>query len=242
MGRKYKSSDVKPLLVTARLISPLCQDAPNLDSLLEEAMLVKMPSIIASRNGYRHETALNPQRGDVIQAGRIPIPLGRRQLGKWNVPQCSSPILSEVQAETVGYVNRKFPTEYGFMLATKQQTKVSVADGEFRSYHLPRRERLVTHVRWFAVGNANRMRQLLKAVVAIGKETNIGYGRVGEWTVERIDDDFSWFADSPDGKVLMRPLPVIKGLPEITGARKALASCVSPYWLPSNFTEVWLPC
>lgn len=233
----------RPLLVTAELTTPLCDDPPHLDALLESAMMVKMPSVLASRNGHRHATPLVPQRGDTLEVGKIPIPLGRRKIGGWWVPLCSSPILSKVEAEWTDHINRKFPSEYGFLLREKERTKISVADGEFRSYHLPRRARLVQQVRWFACGKAKEMRQLLRSIVAIGHETNIGYGRVAKWEVEHIEEDLTWFADSPEGKVLMRPLPACEALPaNLIGARKSFGACVSPYWLPSRFTEVMLPC
>lgn len=233
----------RPLLVTAELTTPLCDDAPQLDALLESTMLYKMPSVVASRNGHRHETPLAPQRGDNLEVGKIPIPLGRRKIGGWWIPLCSAPILSDVEAEWTVYINRKFPSEYGFMLKEKERTKISVSNAEFRSYHLPRRARLVQQVRWFACGKAKDMRKLLRSVSAIGRKTSIGYGRVWQWSVEHVEHDYSWFADSPSGQVLMRPLPVCEALPvDMIGARKGFGACVSPYWLPSRFTEVMLPC
>lgn len=230
----------RPLTVTAELVSPLCGDAPHLDALLESAMLYKMPSIMASRNGHRHITRLSPQRSRPMgDAGRIPIPMMRRMIGGWNVACVSSPILSEPLAEWTEYVNRKFDTSYAEWLAPKERIKISVADGSWRSYHLPRRIRQIARVRWFAVGKAKEIRKLLKLIPAIGGETNIGFGRVGAWTVEHIDEDYSWWGP---GDVLMRPLPVCEELPEVAGGRKGYGACVSPYWHGSRFTEIVLPC
>ena len=215
-----------------------------LDALLESAMVYRMPSIMASKNGHRHTTALRPQRGgDLSDAGRIPIPMMRRMIGGWNVACCSSPILSETQSEWVEYVNRKFDTSNAEVLAPKEHIKISVADGSWRSYHLPRRIRRIDTVRWFALGKGKDMRKLLKTVPAIGGETNIGFGRVGQWIVEHIEDDWTWFAPSPDGQVLMRPLPDCSELPQqLIGARKSFGACVSPYWHHSRFCEVVQPC
>ncbi len=220
----------RPLLVTAELISPLCDNAPHLDALLESAMLYRMPSVMASRNGHRHQTRLGVNRSsDIGDAGKIPIPMMRRMIGGWNVACCSSPILGETHSEWVEYINRKFDTSNSWMMPAKEQIKISVSNGAWRSYHLPRRVRLVEQVRWFALGKGKDMRKLLKTISSIGNETNIGYGRVAQWSVEHIDDDLTWFADSPDGKILMRPLPDCDELPDsLTGLRKSFGPVVSP--------------
>lgn len=235
----------RPLLVTAELASPLCGDAPMLDALLEAAMVWRMPSIMASKNGHRHQTSLRPQRGQSIgEVGRMPIPMMRQMIGGWNVACCSSPILSEANGEWVEHINRKFDISNADLLAPKERIKISVADGSWRSYHLPRRVRSIHRVRWFALGKGKDMRKLLKTIPAIGGETNVGYGRVSQWTVEHIEDDLTWFADAPDGgKVLMRPLPNCDELPQgLVGWRKGFGACVSPYWHSSRFCEVVQPC
>lgn len=77
----------------------------------------------------------------------------------------------------------------------------------------------------------------------LGKKGSMGYGTVSRWEVRETDNDYSWFAASDCGTVLMRPLPVGDYLPaDLIGARRSYGGCVPPYWQTEFWTEIVEPC
>ncbi len=233
----------RPLKVTAYLVSPLAGDPPFLDSLLEMEMMIRMPSVWRSSGGHRHETELRPDRRTAApEPGKIPIPISFGRIGGLLVPRCSSPILGEVVSDSTEHFTRRTEMHRVDMVDPARHRKMPAATGFLKAYRLPLRVRAVDRVVWFAVGNGSDMRHLLKRVKAIGKKVAFGYGRVGSWSAEFIDDDLSWFATTEAGaRVVMRPLPrgAVSGA---TGYRAMVGACQSPYWHPDRQIEVAVPC
>lgn len=227
----------RPVLVTARLVSPLAGDAPRLDSLLQATLAVHHAKKIP---GSKIDRAF-PLTPDL---STIPIPLARQRIGGWDVACCSWPILGPVHEDKSEYVTKKIATENAAMLAPQSRTVVTTTNSWTKSYRLPLRTRLVERVAWFAVVDGpSRLRQVLKRVESIGKKPSIGYGRVAEWTVEPVEEDHSWFAPSPAGPVLMTALPAGDWLPSgLVGYRRDFGACVSPYWHQDRYTEIVVPC
>lgn len=65
----------------------------------------------------------------------------------------------------------------------------------------------VREIRWYAVGDAERIERLLGYVHAIGKLAKQGQGRVESWKVRPIEADLSMFVQSVEGRIPMRRLP-----------------------------------
>ncbi|MGE4195968.1 MAG: hypothetical protein AB7G11_02435 [Phycisphaerales bacterium] len=232
------------LLVTARLASPLAGDPPHLDGLLESVLSLHHAK---GDPGYK----IDRNRPAPPQAA-IPIPIARRtveqggpdgEVREWVVGCCSSPILGTVLSESVEYVAKRIAVEHSGWLAPDSRLVVSTTNSWTKSYRLPLRVRVVDRVAWFTVGDRQSVRRTLKKVRWIGKKVSIGYGRVVEWTVERTDADYSWFAPSDHGPVLMRPLPVTDAWPPgLLGVRRDFGACCPPYWHPERYTEILIPC
>lgn len=250
---------MRPLKITCWLSSPLVGQPPMLDSLLQFAMLPHMPSIMATSNGHRHATALNPVRGlRAVTPGKIPIPLAYEWVNGWPVYHASSPIYA-TDWDGVQRISQHFPVQDAQMISPSQRSLITTGGGEFKSYLLPMRTRLIGRVVWFclagvrqrkrkdgSVGNqweVPRIRKLLGGITGIGDNVRLGYGRVKEWSVEDVSEDYSWFAPSDTGKVLMRPLPTGDWLPnDLIGSKPSFGACCGPYWQAENFTEIVLPC
>lgn len=219
------------LLVKARLGSPLAGDPPMLDGLLVDQL--------AGAQGFGRFG-----RSDPIPPGEVGVPIGRGRFGGVSVPLASSPIF----AATAGtdrheYYVKKLSVENAGLLAPDRRLKISVSGGDFKSYRLPLRVRIVPVVAWFAVGDRKRTLAVLRRIASIGNKRSQGYGRVAEWTIDRIDADWSWFGPSDHGAVLMRPLPAAGPFPaDLIGARPDFAACLPPYWHPDRFMEVLAPC
>lgn len=212
--------------ISAACCSPIAGGPPMLDAVLEWAM-----------SGLAY--------GQEIRPGLIPIPIKRRKVEgyEWPIPLCSSPIFL-TDSDGVEHFSRRLEIEPDLMRESAHR-RVCSTGGEFKSYRLPLRVRSIARVVWFAVSvdNPARIRKELREVHAIGKKTSMGYGRVSDWSVEIVDADWSWFAPSPAGPLLMRPLPATAPLPAgLTGYRKFYGSPVPPYWHRPAYTEIVEPC
>lgn len=245
----------EPVKVTAWLSSPLAGEPPMLDGLLEFLMLRHMPRIKETRGGHRHMHHTNG--GYPI----VPIPIARDPLGDWLIPRCSSPIIPTPSNEWSQRYARPMVTDDSLIGDRK---KINTSSGPNKSCLLPVRARLIDRVVWFALAEydgsksgtrrdgakrtgggrpSTRVRHRLKKLTAIGGKCAHGYGDVDRWEVDVVDDDWSWFAPSDDGPVLMRPLPIGDWIPDDTqGARADFDRPCGPYHDKAHACEVFKPC
>lgn len=232
---------MRPLKVTARLASgaKVAGDVPMLDALIEWCMSRHVGRTLGLAHDLESDRA--PYR-----PGVIPTPILRRRVEgfPWPVPLCSSPIF-RAAADDHAHYNRAFRAD-PLLIRPDARRVYSSTNGEFKSYRLPLRVRLIERVVWFCLAKDARgvkeVRRLLREVTYLGKKTSQGYGRVAEWVVEDIEQDWSWYAPSESGPVLMRPLPV-SAVPEGTlGGRRWFGGIVPPYWCADYFAEMVQPC
>lgn len=247
---------VRPIKVTAVLNGPVGGEVPMLDALLECVMSRRMRTVWESSNGHRHYTRLAgsgaepPQmRGVKVVPGAIPIPIMRRHVAGFAhpVPLCSSPIYLTANDRHEHYA-RRFDVSPD-LIGEKDRRVFQAASGEFKSFRLPLRTRLIDRVVWFCAGRTGNarapmkeIRRLLREIKYLGKKTSQGYGEVAEWIVEPADEDWSWFAPSPVGPVLMRPLPPAVVPADVVGARPWFGGIVPPYWMAEAFADGMVPC
>lgn len=110
------------------------------------------------------------------------------------------------------------------------KARVPISGGVYRAYHMPLAYRHALAVTWYAVGEPERIRELLRLVTHLGKKPSMGWGAVIDWTVEPCADD--WSVTGPEGQI-MRPIPDAAGA-TIYGIR-------APYWLPRHQVPCRLP-
>lgn len=229
------TDDVRQLKVTAHLISPIIGDVPHLDSLLENEM--------AQRLGV----AAKFHRGDAIPPpGVIHIPMLRGAFGSEpHIARCSSPIY-RTDHEYVERFAKRLATDHSALLADDERRVLPVGNGTYKSYRLPLKVQCVSRVVWFCRGHRRPIKSLLRSVKSLGRKRSIGYGRVAKWDLEMIEGDYSWFApatNDSESVVLMRPLPWSDQLPaNLIGHRRGFGACAPPYWHPSRFAEIVVPC
>lgn len=223
------------LLVTARLATPLAGDAPQLDALCEYLLSLHHGK---GEPGYKVDRAF-----PAPPMAAIPIPMVRRDAGPWKVAACSDPIYPEVARDGREFVNKRLATEEAGLLAPRARTVVSTTNSWTKSYRIPLRVRRIDRVRWFAAGHRRPLLKLLQRCTAIGKKVSVGYGRVAEWTIERVERDYSWYAAwEGHGTVLMRALPVGPWLPkDLIGYREDFGACVPPLWHPDRYCPIVRP-
>jgi hypothetical protein len=224
------------LLITVKLLNGLGgTDAPRLDSLLESALSLYHPKAVP---GYKIDRSLPapPQ-------ANIPLPILRRRLEDWQIGACSDPILSTPAAEYHEHFVKKLAVEHAGLLSPESRLVVSTTNTWMKSHRQPIQKRVIDRICWFAVGNRRHVLEVLRRVKFLGKKVSYGNGRTAEWTVERIDRDYSWFAPSLEGTVLMRTLPIGDWLPgDLIGFKRDYIGVCSPYWHPDRRAEAVVPC
>jgi len=221
------------LRVTAVLSTPMAGDAPRLDGLLEYAM-----SLHSGPSGKLVRGRPAPPQGD------IRIPLLRRMLGGWLVGCCSDPILPEPAAEDSDHVCKRIDPGGAELLEERERKRILTGGTWTKSYRLPLRTRTIDRVVWFAVAHPRPLLKMLQRQIrALGSKTSVGYGRVSEWRVERVDENWSWYATSEAGTVLMSTLPIGPWLPsDLIGFRPDFGAVGPPYWHPDRYAEIVKPC
>jgi len=208
-----------------------------LDALLEWCM----SRHVGQDFGLAH--ALDERRAS-YEPGLIPIPVARRRVEgfAWPIPLCSSPIF-RARRDGVEHFARRFDPDPALIAGAERKVYASNS-GEFKSYRLPLRVRLVEKIAWFAVGDRKEVRRLLRDVYSLGKKSSQGHGRIASWEVEHWEgrEDWCWLAPSESGPVLMRSLPLTVVPDGVLGARRFFGGLVSPYWASEFFSEGVIPC
>lgn len=229
----------KPIKITAHMDGAICGELPMLDSLLEWVMSFHMSSISVTCS--RHPLQVRCRGQDIQTLGTIPIGIERRQMGGLPIPRCSSPIAPEPEWDDLSWYHKRW-SEGRDLLRSDRRVVLNQTGGALKAYRLPLRIRLVSKIVWFAYGSQYEVRRRLRTVLYLGKKTSFGYGRVKEWVVEPVEEDFSWTAECGDKLVLMRPIPLTKDLPSnLRGYRLDYGSPCPPYWRKSSYCDMLVP-
>lgn len=115
--------------------------------------------------------------------------------------------------------------------------KIDTGAGELKAYHFPQIIRTVSDIEFYAVGNPEKVRELLTYIPAIGKKPAAGWGKVKEWIVEEFPEDWS----TEGGYGLMRPMPVDEYDPK--GRLYTISDCAirPPAWKSCNQKLCYVP-
>lgn len=118
---------------------------------------------------------------------------------------------------------------------------VSDSAGRYQRRTVPVLAHAATHLMWRAVGDPERIRELLDDLTSIGKHRGVGEGLVSRWEVDEIPDVDHWSAGHEhESGVLGRTIPVRCHRTEITGP-VATGAVRPPYLHPSSRTTVYQP-
>ena len=147
------------------------------------------------------------------------------------------------QAELAEKINKQTAGVEAGLLDPGHRRIFTTNAGWTKSYRLPLRVRLIFEVAWFAVGHREGCQAALNLCPAIGKKIAVGYGRVNRWEIDEVEEDWSWFAPTEQGPILMATLPRGDWIPAgLIGSRIDFGACCPPYWHPERYTEVVTPC
>lgn len=118
--------------------------------------------------------------------------------------------------------------------------KVNVKSGHLKAYRTPQVIRVISDIKFYVMGNPERIHEMLGYMQFVGKKGSAGWGAVAEWVVEPCEADYSLIKD---GK-LMRPIPVDEadGLEfDRSLTVKRLCGIRPPYWKAKNTTLCYVP-
>jgi CRISPR type IV-associated protein Csf3 len=219
------------LQVTAHLSTPLVAFddwSPSLDALLEFQILDRLGLV-----------SPNPTIADAERAAPIvqrEMPLERRDIdGEWYWA-VSSPHYLLLGEDTQRY-RKRWDYHDRHLRWGKMRQSVDTQAGHYKSYDLPRYERLIRTIHWFCVGNKAGIEILLSDVTHIGKKRSQGCGQVLQWQVEPFDQDWHLWRDGH----LARPMPISILLPIPDGASILEWGWRPPVFLPQNKTLCYMP-
>jgi len=218
------------LQVIAYLGTPLAvfdDWSPSLDAVLEFQILNRL-----------HLTTPNPTGQDWARNAPIvqkEMPLERREVGgEWYWAVSSPHYILQAQ-ETIHY-NKQWNYLERHLDWGKKRASVNTQAGHFKSYKMPRYDRLVQTVHWFCVGQREGILSLLQGVTHIGKKRSQGCGQVWRWEVLPLPYDWHLWRNGH----LARPVPV--GLiPPPDGANILNWGWRPPVFLPENKTPCYMP-
>lgn len=220
--------------VTAHLLSPLAEEPPALDALLEYELALRL--------GYLRSRKLS-RDVPLSEIERPPIPVYRQTIGDADVYRCSAPILPPADAEWIDYLNKRIDTSrIALLLAPEERKQLLVASGPFKMRHAPVRVRRVRCVTWFVRGDRVEINKLLRGIEFVGKKHVVGYGQVGQWEYQEVEEDYSITAPWQGQQVLMRAIPWGPWVHGMKGYRRSYGACEPPYWHPERYREIAVPC
>jgi CRISPR type IV-associated protein Csf3 len=218
---------IKPLKITCNLVSSFCGDSLQLDSLLSYEL-----SFLMGLSGK--VTRDIPLDG----SENVPIPISKKEIGETFVWCCSNPIFDVRNVESIRYTKR-FPSDDALLLKENHKKNLMTASGPYKMQYRPLLVFNVSKIVWFANGDKKEINRLLKRITAIGKNRNMGFGKVESWNIEESEQDYSILANS----YLMRIMPkdFVEGK-DLKGYRLSYGGYKPPYWHPDNYDEIAIPC
>lgn len=166
---------------------------------------IALDSLLASQVAIRSGL---PPASSSAECVPIEIPVEREPGGSFHL--CSFSV-GELREFELRHVNRRAPveqyTEFGV------RGRVALTTGADKSYRVPLE---VGHLRdsrltWWAIGDADEIRDLLSSVLYLGKKRSVGLGRVTRWGVTECEP-WDGFPVVRDGRPLRTLPPAWPGL------------------------------
>lgn len=206
---------MKPIRVVARLSSPIVAgDALHLDALLQAA--------VARRDGLLPLTS----QAAALNAPDLEIPIERSSCGRYYL--CTT-MLGNVVAREKSFIIRRFPVAQAVAFAEPKLRRINLSTGPTKNIRIPIELCHVDTPTWYAIGDPERVRELLTWITGLGRRRAVGHGAVISWTVEPHDDPWPGFPVlGPDGEAL-RNLPL--DTPGLGLHVPRFGNLRPPYWL-----------
>jgi len=170
-------------------------------------------------------------KGEPMRGGRMPIKVTHNK--DWYY-HCSwaewGPYVDGTE-----YWNKRFDNPLADLIEFDgRRGKIDTSAAMYKAYRMPMYYRSALWVRWYLVGDIEKIRYLLATVTHIGKKISQGWGRVAKWEVDEVAEDWSIWRD---GK-LMRGIPVYNLPKDVRATRRVSYGVRPPYWDKRNHMEL----
>lgn len=220
----------RPLKVTAHL-----QDG-RLNSV---DGVVMFDSILYHAWFWKHCPEVLEGMGEREYDGYMGLPLRQLPGNRW----AASRAVYEETGRTVEYLNKRpnFFNPDKLERLNMEKGVISDSVGAYRAYRMPNVIRTVKGgiLTFYAVGHADKVRELLETMSAVGKKAAAGYGIIDRWTVEDCEADYTLWHPVHG---LMRPVEVgDEGELDLSGYPVFRYGVRPPYWKQKNARLCYVP-
>lgn len=219
-----------PLKITAHLQDGRLNSADG---------VVMFDSILYHAWFWKHCPEVLEGMGNREYDGYMGLPLRHLPGNRW----AASKAIYKETGRTVEYLNKRpnFFNPDKLERLNMEKGVISDSVGAYRAYRMPNVIRTVKDgiLTFFAVGRAEKVRELLETMSAVGKKAAAGYGIVDCWTVEETDADYTLLRPESG---LMRPVEVgDEGELDLSGYPVMRYGIRPPYWKQKNARLCYVP-
>ena len=102
----------------------------------------------------------------------------------------SDPVVTGNRSEVATHIRRK--PELEAMARWSNAKRHHSGLGPLKARNITHEATFASQVKWHALGDPEKVQDLLSEVIAIGRATRHGNGRVGKWTVDAHSDRDAW--------------------------------------------------
>lgn len=225
-------SPTKPLEITAYL-----KDG----RLVSTDGILMFDSILYHAWFYKHAPHVLRGEGANTFDGYINLPL-RALPG--NRRAASRGVYEEI-SKHIEYYNKRPDFFASDKIGFLDQSKGIIDDsaGKFRAYRNPVVVRTIKDavIKFYVMGHANEIANMLGSMPAVGKKPSMGWGIVDKFEIREIAEDYSLYHPKHG---LMRPVPIEEaGSCEFDLSHYPIMNygVKPPYWKPVNFKPCYVP-
>jgi CRISPR type IV-associated protein Csf3 len=173
---------------------------------------------------------------DAVEAQPLDIPIALSECGRYYLCTTS---LAHVEAREQRWLNRRFPLQEAVTFGGPTMRRVQLSEGSCKAHHIPVETMHVRELHWYAIGDAERVRELLSLVSRLGRRRAAGEGTVHAWRVEDLDETWEGFPTLSVEGVPMRHLPL--DVPGLRDHATRIGCVRPPYWARAREEEVACP-
>jgi hypothetical protein len=174
----------RPLKITAILENGICGNSPYfpLDGALQLA---------AVKREYGED--LPPVEKGIIYPSNMPLEIRYPDSPYWYY--AISFAQYEERTKYIQYWHKRFREKYLDLLDPGRKSRIDTQSGPYRAYRMPLITYVVSELEWYAIGDPDGIADLLSDITYLGKKRAYGNGRVLEWKIEPISEDWSEIKD-----------------------------------------------
>lgn len=212
----------------------LCVEARLERAIVNPGQPIALDALLAYAEALRRDL-MQPSSPDEIEP--LELPLARSKCGRYWLASFSE---QRVEERSRAHIVRRPLTTDIIDLGDDSIKTVHIGAGPNKGYRIPME---VGHLegdlmRWWCIGDAERIRSLLGHIHHLGRRRAVGRGKIKSWTVKPCEPWGEGFPVARDGQAL-RNLPT--DYPGITNPRLDYQPLTPPYWMRERAEEVFTP-